>query len=419
MQTKTPTKPRICFALPGINYIAHSPRCLSTLPILQHLSQDFEVTLVFRSLLEEQGLPCRTLTILDRPDPTANSNGYFTPLDPQAAWDYGQQIQRFAADHRGQFDLVIEKEWHLLGLFAQAFRRQGVAGLAIHHAEFTQSPGQWRGLGILKNLPTILFRRWLPELRRGWVRGCQGVITETTQMQHFLRESGYLAPTTPIYAIPNGIDPQIFHPQDQATARARLGLPQDQYILTYVGSLNRYIQEPGPLIEALGQIQPKGVVLHIIGDGSKRGELEALARAHQAPVTFWGRVPQAEVAHYIAAADLCVAPYRRELFQGGELTVASLKVPEYLAAARPVLTLPSPRMAELLAEGPRGFLVENTTPDYCQFLKNPPPRAQLQQMAQRIAAQPDLIPTWQQVAQRYQAAIQPHLPLLAGSATPN
>ena len=59
-------KPRVCVALPGINYIASSPYVFSTLPIIRHLESEFDITLVFRRVLEEPKYNYLTIVDYDR-----------------------------------------------------------------------------------------------------------------------------------------------------------------------------------------------------------------------------------------------------------------------------------------------------------------------------------------------------------------
>ena len=43
--------------------------------------------------------------------------------------------------------------------------------------------------------------------------------------------------------------------------------------------------------------------------------------------------------------------------QSGELGYSTMKVPEYLSAGRPVVTVPSGRLPDLVRDGETGFLV--------------------------------------------------------------
>ncbi len=87
---------------------------------------------------------------------------------------------------------------------------------------------------------------------------------------------------------------------------------------------------------------------------------------------------------YIGAADLCAAPYAVDRFDGGELTVGSLKISEYLACARPVLATRAARMEDLVSGGAYGLLVDNDEAAYRQVWRNLLGTGPLREIEQRI-----------------------------------
>jgi len=93
----------------------------------------------------------------------------------------------------------------------------------------------------------------------------------------------------------------------------------------------------GTLIEAartLDETDDDYEVL-IVGDGAERAELKALARQWGLrSVTFAGRMPRERLPELLATADVTVATERDRPLLAGAL---SIKVLEYMAAARPVV----------------------------------------------------------------------------------
>ena len=417
-------KPRVCIALPGINYLHDTTYVINTLPIVNTLRDEFEITLVFRAIasIEPPTHPYLTILAAGHPDypKQPSSDAYFSPSSPLRAFRYIQEINRFARNHAADFDLIIERQWVLVGALAHAFAQHGVPTISIHEAEFyTASAAKlsWRQQ-FRSKLSQQLFSAILPRLRQRWMTQTRRLIVETEQMKPFLLAQQRAAPI-PISAIPNGIDPEIFYPRDRQSCRDQLGIAPDVFVMTYVGSLNRFIQEPGPVIEALGRVQPPNTVLHVVGDGNKRGQLKAIAQQRNAPVFFHGKLPQTQAALYIGAADLCLAPYNKSLFPQQVFTSASLKVCEYLACGRLVVTIPCDRMTHLLQAGRYGFYVENQLDAYCDFLATLPTQATLASMetsllaalqSGQLAAQ-DIVMTWADIAQRYRTIIQATLAL--------
>ncbi|MGQ4649272.1 glycosyltransferase [Lyngbya aestuarii] len=411
-------KPRICIALPGIHYLADTTYILNTRPLLPYFAEDFEVTLVVRKNLETPEPGANYLTILDPTKLSSkeadNQDPYFVPTDPFRAIKYLKVLDKFAQKHAQEFDLVIERQWSLVGAFSSAFSRYGVPSIFIAEAEFyTQKCPQERFKKILK----FSLNQIIPHLRRRWIRQANSIIVETDQMKSFLTAHGYPISNKPVYSIPNGIDPNIFFPQDRYLCREKLGIEQDTIVFTYVGSLRGFIQEPGPIIEALGREQPKNVVLHMIGDGKYRRELEAIARKFNSSVIFHGRLSQQEAALYIGAANVCVAPYNKQLFPDELFTSASLKVCEYLACGRPVITIPCERMEYLLNGSDYGFFVENQVEDYRRFFRNLPSKEQINQvekslitdLSNSILKEKGIVLTWSEIAQMYKKVIRDNL----------
>jgi glycosyltransferase involved in cell wall biosynthesis len=198
--------------------------------------------------------------------------------------------------------------------------------------------------------------------------------------------------------VPLGVDRNLFHPLDQAEARRRLDLRADATILTYVGVLD-WTHNLEPVLRALAGSCPPDLELHIIGDGARRAEYEALARASGRPVRFYGKVPHDEVPWHIAAADLCLAPYDSAAFASGELGYSTLKIPEYLSVGRPVASVASGRIRSLITDGQNGFLFRNTLANWEERLATLPSRARLAEMGAIAARDPHA--SWEDTARAY------------------
>ncbi len=382
-----PAKPRICLALPGIHYSPESPYVRSTLPMVPYLEKDFEVTVAYRKVLPNYSdLDHRHTTILGdkafTPHEQRNKFTYYSPRHYPALWAYQKDIDRFAAKTAGQFDLLFEKEWPWLGLMSQAFQRHQIPTTLLIEAWYTRKPTP--DSSRLKRLLAVGLNEKRIRSRKVWAQTAQHLVVETEEMKKVLQLADYVEPQKPVSPIPYGVDEKVFEIKDRQACRQQLGIESNKFVFTYVGSLNRFIQEPAPIIQALGRSDRKDVVLYIVGDGSKRQELEEIAREAQAPVVFTGRLPQSEAAAYIGAANLCIAPYNDQLYWGGKFTCASLKVPEYLSCGRLILTIPCDRMTHLTDKQRYGYLVKNETDAYLAFLDNLPSFEQLKQQEQQL-----------------------------------
>ncbi|MFH0753831.1 MAG: glycosyltransferase family 4 protein [Candidatus Omnitrophota bacterium] len=139
--------------------------------------------------------------------------------------------------------------------------------------------------------------------------------------------------------IPVGADLQQFNPgQDGLPLRKRYDLTTE-ILVFYHGQLHS-CQYGGLFLEAIKCVcagdQGRRMKFMIVGSGSDLNRLRALAQdlGVAERVIFTGFVPHHEVADYIAAADICVAP-----FEDNEVTrcKSPLKIVEYLASGKPVV----------------------------------------------------------------------------------
>jgi glycosyltransferase involved in cell wall biosynthesis len=195
-----------------------------------------------------------------------------------------------------------------------------------------------------------------------------------------------------------GVDRTLFHPIEQAEARAKLAIAPGKTVLTYVGILD-YTHDLGPAIEALLDRRDPSVELHIVGDGERRGEYGQAAAASGGAIVLHGRVPHHEVPWQIAAADICLAPYNPAAFSSGELGYSTMKIPEYLSVGRPVVSVPSGRIRSLVSAGRSGFLFDNTAQRWREFFRDLPDRERLRKMGIEAAAVK--LPTWDDTARAY------------------
>lgn len=153
--------------------------------------------------------------------------------------------------------------------------------------------------------------------------------------------------------IPVGADMRQFHPEiDRLPVRKKFGL-KEELLVFYHGQLHS-CQYAALFLEVIRILlrhpaKPAGMRFMIVGDGSnlKRLKREAEDLGVSAHVVFTGAVPHDEIATYIAAADICVAP-----FEDNEVTrcKSPLKIVEYLASGKPVVASAVGEVPEMLGE---------------------------------------------------------------------
>ncbi|GAB4515580.1 MAG: glycosyltransferase family 4 protein [Anaerolineae bacterium] len=148
-------------------------------------------------------------------------------------------------------------------------------------------------------------------------------------------------PPESLWVTPLGVDTALFSPE----APSRPGLLRGDYKLLHVASLVP-VKNQAMLLAAFAQVQARipGAVLHIIGEGVLRAELEQQVQAlHIAEaVVFHGAVAHDALPDYYRAADVCVLTSYYES--------QSMVALEAAACGRATLGTPVGILPELLPE---------------------------------------------------------------------
>lgn len=222
-----------------------------------------------------------------------------------------------------------------------------------------------------------LFGRLLrpePELERRLSRAVQAfddVVVMGTGAMRFLRERGV---TARIHVVPGGVDGARFRPA-QAPAR---------YDLVLAGRLVP-IKRVDVFLQAVSQVarMRPDVRAVIVGDGTLRGELEALAQALglREHVVFAGR--RDDVETYLQSSRVFVLTSDSEGLP--------LSIVEAMMCGLPVVAPDVGDVGDLVRDGENGFLVRERWPDafahrLLELLTDEPRRCRLSASA-RTAAQ--------------------------------
>jgi len=397
---------RICYLVPGHGLLSTVGPSRNVLSLARALSAYAEVTVAFRYRLEDRvpdGLELIELEPERRP-PRAVDDAAMRGMGLREFARYLARLRRFVRESRGRFDVLLEKSWILSGHLSAYGLGHGIPGVPVENV--VPSGARHADAGLAKRLRVELGRRLAgPALRRVPV-----VLAETEQLKAQIVEVWGVAPER-VLVVPLGVDRELFRPRDQGEARRALGLGLDRTILLYVGVLDETHSLDG-IIEALLERRPPGVELHILGDGPRRAAYAERASTSDGSVILHGRVPHTSVPAWIAAADLCLAPYEPRAFATGALGYATMKVPEYLSVGRPVAGSPSARMHELLRGGELGFEVPADAASWRAFLAALPDRERLAAMGRAALRYPQ--PSWDDTARGYLAACERALASLGG-----
>lgn len=157
--------------------------------------------------------------------------------------------------------------------------------------------------------------------------------------------------------IPMGVDVNRFSAGNGDELRR--GLSADTYVVLFVGRLVK-IKGVDDLVRAYALLPGNlktGSVLWVVGTGDQEQQLRDLAAEFgiEDRVRFWGSVPNDQLPHFYAAADLFVGPSVEE----GQGVVFL----EAFAARTCVLATRAGGIADVVEHGRTGILVEPGSPD--------------------------------------------------------
>jgi glycosyltransferase involved in cell wall biosynthesis len=178
--------------------------------------------------------------------------------------------------------------------------------------------------------------RLLKPLLRWQARSATRLLPVTEQLRDYLVRQHGIAPKR-ISVVANGADLERFSPRPAPEAKSALGLDPELRYICWVGSPARW-HAISELLNAFAVLRREDpslrliLVTHLLRPEAQE-ELRNLGLEDDVIVKY---VEHAQVADYLSAADVCVAPFidmPRHQLTG----LAPLKVAEYLACGRPVV----------------------------------------------------------------------------------
>jgi glycosyltransferase involved in cell wall biosynthesis len=161
-----------------------------------------------------------------------------------------------------------------------------------------------------------------------------------------------------LFFIPNGFDPQKFHPMNSVDCRRKLQLPEDKKIILTVGNLNS-VKGHHYLIDAIRMVvsERKDILCIIVGSGKLKPTLEHQINLLQLNdyILLAGGQPHDEIPIWMNACDIFVLPSLTE----GNPTVMF----EALGCGKPFIGTNVGGIPEIIKSGVYGLLVTPENPD--------------------------------------------------------
>ncbi len=221
-------------------------------------------------------------------------------------------------------------------------------------------------------------KRWFVQAQKKVYGSGARVVAVTENIRQWIIDS-YGVPPDMVAAFANGVNTERFKPYPKDKSREKFSLPQDKFIMGFLGSLYPWCALDS-LIRATAEFKDEeNPPLFLIGGGQEpmRSNLQNLAKELDvdAMCAFPGAIPWEDAPEFIASFDVAVSLKK----DGGDENVSfsPLKIYAYMACARPVLfaevtglrelvehnvglTVSSPASAEI-AERIREFRTMNKT----------------------------------------------------------
>lgn len=253
---------------------------------------------------------------------------------------------------RWRIDVAFHAQWQTVGASLVA---RGLTGyprrivMAAHARELLFTP-------FSASLPRASYAR----LRRFSLSRVDRCLPVSQYTAGLLKERG-VAPDR-ITVIPNGTDPERFHPCDASELRRRLGIGDRRVLLT----VGRLVPRKGidTILQALPHIidAAPSLVYLIAGEGPDRGRLESLAwrLGVEDRVRLLGAVPHDELRHYYNACDVFVMPSREDEPDVEGFGIVFL---EANACGKPVIGARSGGIPDAIEHEETGLLVPPDDPE--------------------------------------------------------
>lgn len=244
----------------------------------------------------------------------------------------------------------------------------------------------WFGRGgSVEERPNPILRAVLRPVETFFEEHFRSYAQGTTVINHILRQKalGLGLPADKILLLYNGVDVAAIRPQNQLAVRQRLGLPPDAPIVAYTGAI--FQRDAELMAAAFDQLHAQNPAVRLLLVGYCNIAVEEMVREKTA-VFRTGPVSAAQLADYLAAADLGWLPLRNSGANRGRLP---MKLLDFMAAGKPLVVTDVGDQGRLVREKQLGWVAPDKPAQLAQTvleaLANTAVCQQIGQHARRIA----------------------------------
>jgi glycosyltransferase involved in cell wall biosynthesis len=210
-----------------------------------------------------------------------------------------------------------------------------------------------------------------------FIKKAKAIVVITQKLKDLFVKRGIVE--NKILVAPDAVDLEKFDIKEtRIECRKKLNLPLNKKIVLYTGHL--YEWKGAQTLAETSQYLPEEVKIYFIG-GTEKDKKEFEIRNLKLGINVVGHRPYSEIPYWLKAADVLVLPNsgKEEI---SKYWTSPIKMFEYMASKRPIVTSDLPSIREILNEN-NAILVE---PDNSQALAEGIKKAiENQVMAQEIA----------------------------------
>lgn len=145
----------------------------------------------------------------------------------------------------------------------------------------------------------LSYSLYMKELRRH----INGVVSVSSELKKDAEELGLFSANTPIEVFPNGIDTGLFKPMDKTEQRKKLGLSENDFVVSFVGAFSE--RKGFDKVQQVISRHPDWKCI-LIGNGS------IPVTVPQTQIVFTGRISHDQIPAYLCASDAFVLPTKAE-----------------------------------------------------------------------------------------------------------
>jgi glycosyltransferase involved in cell wall biosynthesis len=243
------------------------------------------------------------------------------------------------------------------------------------------------------------------KIMRSILSSCDCAVACSYTLADYAKQNGARC----VERIPNGVEEYFFddYSKDAEQIRKRIGANPSDLVMCFVGNLEYWLNMKD-LLDAIYKVKKstqRKIKFIIVGSklsSNYAAEVENQVRTLglNENVVNLGFVDHNDVPKYIAASDLCVSP--KNIHDPVSLYSAPVKVWEYLAQAKPVISTPIP---EVVVNAKNVVSIANSVPEYyssiMSFIQNPEILTEKAQKGRELAKKQ----TWTKIAHSYRALL--------------